>query len=265
MSNLSYKCVALDGITDPSRVKRDGDYYWVCLGALNIFNSEGHFYEYEASLPAFDDSTKFKRKMFGGNLYGEDNHPVWEGWMTEEQFLLRNEDIDTDRIACHIREMEFVPTNQTCNGLPVWEIWGWVKPDKMRGEYLKAALDNPHQNVCFSIRCWVREKWVSGKKFLMIDEVITFDWVIEPGVSKANKFYAEAGYEISNDRFMARESVSIGLTSNLAERVLECETKEVTSGRKLATESYVSRRIRDICGTTPGVKVKSSGVLATDW
>lgn len=265
MSNLSYKCVALDGITDPARVKRDGDYYWVCLGALNIFNSEGHFYDFSSSLPAFDDATKFKRKMYGGNLYGEDNHPVWEGWMTEEQFLLRNEDIDTDRISCHIREIEFVPTDEVCNGHPVQEIWGWVKPDRLRGEYLKAALDNEHQNVCFSIRCWIREKWVGGQKFLMIDEVITFDWVTEPGVSKANKFYAEAGYEVGNERSLARESVSINLTSNLAERVLARECSEVTSGRRLATESYVSRRIKEICGTTEGVKVKSEGVFALDW
>lgn len=268
MESLSYRCVALDSVNRGNDIKRDGEYYYVCLGALNIFNSQGHFYEYEASKAAFDNSTVFMRTMLAGNQYGEDNHPKYEGWMTDEQFLIRNEQIDVDHRAVMIREIDFIPNGKMCNGLPVMEIWGWVKPFGVRGGELKKALDDPHQNVCFSIRAWINEKWVSGVKWMMIDETITFDWVPEPGIAIASKFYAEHGHKITNEklpRHLVFESYAISITDRLLAKVAAENEHGSNHGRKLACESYLSRKVKDLRKTSPGIDVAKGGLVDKGW
>lgn len=267
MDKLSYRCIALDAVNKGGELLRDGDYYYVCLGALNIFNSQGHFYELEASKRAFDESTVFMRTCLAGNQYGEDNHPKFEGWMSEEQFLARNEEIDVDRRAVMIREIEFKPTDKLCNNLPVTEIWGWVKPFGVRGGELEKALNDPHQNVCFSVRAWILEKWVNGVKWMMIDEVITFDWVPEPGISIASKFYVEHDYKITNKnlpRHLVFESFNVPITERLLSNLAK-ENANTSGGRKLATESYLSRKINELAKSSPGASMAKGGLVDKHW
>lgn len=192
MSNidLRYTCVALAGVNNTADLEKDEwGYRKVLLGALNVYNSEGTFYLHEDSKHCFETSNAFMRRVAAGNLHGEEDHPAWEPGMTEADFIARNEWIETKNVACHIRDVWTIITDEVCNGLPVVEIWGWVKPDRDRGPLLEAAFANPHQNVCFSLRALVREKRLpNGETIRKIDEMFTFDWVIEDGLRICNKY-----------------------------------------------------------------------------
>lgn len=267
MANISFKSVALTGINKKSEYKRDGEYYYVCLGALNIFNSTGDFYDAEASRAAFDASTVFKRTCLAGNQYGEDNHPEWEAWMDEKAFLARNERVVTERRALYIREVDLIETDRHCNNLPVVEIWGWIKPFGDKGPQLKEALDDPHQNVCFSIRAWIKDKVVNGIKWMMIDELITVDWVPEPGVSVSSKYYVEYDYKIQNEklpRTLMLESFSVPLTERVLRDIAESQ-RTVTKERRLGRESYLGRQVEELSKRSQGVIIKKGGLVDNPW
>ncbi|ANZ50417.1 putative virion structural protein [Erwinia phage vB_EamM_Phobos] len=189
---LRYNCVALAGVNQPAEIQKDGrGYRRMLLGALNVFNSENIFYAYNESKHVFERSNIFMRKVAAGNLYGERDHPAWEKNMTEAEFIDRNEWIEITNTAFHVRDVEVIVTSEVCNGLPVVEIWGWIKPeDNELGRQLEAALNNPDQNVCFSLRAIVRQGVVGGVRQRRIDKLVTFDWVIEDGLRICNKYSA---------------------------------------------------------------------------
>lgn len=235
MDNLTlrYNCVALAGVNATATLEKDADgYYRVLLGALNIFNSEGIFYAYNESKHVFERSNIFMRKVKAGNLFGEEDHPAPEPGMTEAQWIDRNEWIETKNVCMHIREVEVIPTDQTCNGLPVMEIWGWVKPNRERGPYLAEALENPHQNVCFSLRAIVREGYVGGVKTRRLDRLVTFDWVIEDGLQICNKYSA-----IQRGSKVAQESTRVLLDRRVSLQALEDILRNPNTTSAIATES----------------------------
>lgn len=231
-STLHYSCVALAGVNKCAELKRDGEYYYVLLAAFNVFNSDNIYYSYEASKHVFDRSSIFMRKMLSGNLFGEEDHPPFEPGMSDADFMDRNEWIETKNVSHHIREIDIKPTDQICNGANVVEIWGWIKPDRERGVYLKQGLDNPHQNVCFSLRAIVRQGIVGGIKIRKVDNLITFDWVIEDGLKICNKYSS-----MVRGSQVAQES-----TRTLGDREITKESLEsIVYGRRglsnIATES----------------------------
>ncbi|ANZ48280.1 head maturation protease [Erwinia phage vB_EamM_Asesino] len=235
MENLSlrYNCVALAGVNKGATLKKDADgYYYVLLGALNIFNSENIYYAYNESKHVFERSNIFMRKVQAGNLFGEEDHPPYEQGMSEAQWIERNEWIETKNVCMHIREVEVKPTDQVCNGLPVMEIWGWVKPNRERGPLLAEALENPHQNVCFSLRAIVREGRIGGQVVRRIDKLVTFDWVIEDGLQICNKYSA-----IQRGSKVAQESTRTYVDRPISMEVLEDIIYNPTAVSTVATES----------------------------
>lgn len=264
---LHYTCVALAGVNKPGTLEKDEHgYYKVLLGALNIYNFGGIYYLYEESKHVFEKSSAFMRRVANGNLHGEEDHPPFEPGMSEEEWVERNEWIETKNVCMHIRDVWTVNTDEMCNGLPVVEIWGWVKPDRERGKYLQAALDNPHQNVCFSLRAIVLEGWMNGQLVRKIDRLCTFDWVIEDGLQVCNKWSA-----IKRDSKVAQESTrtygDVKLSKALLSRL--SEKSDRATGRRVGTESHrvsVSNMAKEYLrkvDTTP--KVKRSGLSMGGW
>lgn len=189
--SVKYACTALVGTNKSGILKPDEyGYYKVILGALNFHNAMGIFYDLDSSKAVFDTSGSFMRRITGGNLYSEVEHPKWEKGMSLEEYVRRIRHVEGQNVCAHIREIELEMGKTGANGKPVCIIYGWVKPDRIHGHLLKAALDNPKQNVCFSIRSLVNERTVRGEIWRTITELITFDWVTEPGISLANKFLA---------------------------------------------------------------------------
>lgn len=189
--SIKFTCTALAGTNKTGILKPDEHgYYKLILGALNFHNAAGIYYDYDTSKQVFEESSSFMRRMRGGNLYSEVEHPEWKPGMSLDDYVRRIRYIDGHNVCAHIREIELVMEEKGAYGKPVCVIYGWVKPDREKGHLLAAALENPKQNVCFSIRSLVEERRVGSTIFRSIQELVGFDWVIEPGISKAHKFNA---------------------------------------------------------------------------
>ena len=174
-------------------IKQDGSgYYYVTLGALNCYNSTGAYYVADGVKDLIENqSNLFARRLANGYLNGEMGHPEQTPGMKYHDFLVRNLKIYPENISHHIKSVELIPTDED-SGLPgggkIIKIMGWVKPSGEKGQYLKEALDNPDNNVAFSIRSLTNDTSVKGVVIKKIMQIITWDWVVEPGIACANKW-----------------------------------------------------------------------------
>lgn len=167
-------------------------YYRVTLGALDAFNASGDFYLKDGITELIEnESHSLARRLKAGYLKGEAGHPVFETGMTKAEFFSRNLRIHQPLVSHHIREIILTPTNQP-SGLPgrgnVVLIEGWIKPSGIHGDALKKDLDNPECNVAFSIRSFTQDTVIGGVNIKKLAQIVTWDWVVEPGIQLANKF-----------------------------------------------------------------------------
>ena len=172
--------------------KDSSGYYKVTLGAINSFNSAGQFYIADGVKELVEDSSSLlAKRLKSGYLNGEMEHPEYKQGMTKEAYLLRTLKIDMTNISHHIKEIMFIPT-ETNSGLAshpkTIRVMGWVKPSGPKGHLLQQAIDNPDQNVAFSIRCLTKDEYIGGVYIKKILQIITWDWVLAPGISIANSW-----------------------------------------------------------------------------
>lgn len=174
-------------------VKQDSSgYYYVTLGALNCYNSAGAYYVADGVKDLIENqSNLFARRLANGYLNGEMGHPDFLPGMSHNDFLLRNLKIEQSNISHHIKAVELIPTDEE-SGLPgggkIIKVMGWVKPSGEKGSFLKEALDNPDCNVAFSVRSLTNDTPVKGVIMKKIIQIVTWDWVVEPGIKCANKW-----------------------------------------------------------------------------
>lgn len=248
--SIKYACTALVGTNKTGILKPDENgYYKLIVGALNFTNSAGIYYDYEGSRNVFEQSSSFMRRIQDGCLYSEEDHPQWLGNMSVEDYVMRIKRIEPKNICAHIREVEVVKENTGEYGKPVYVIYAWIKPDRERGQYLKEALDNPDQNVCFSLRSLVDEKIVAGVRTRLITDLITFDWVVEPGISKAKKYNAP-GLEAYDT--MERSEMIIPLSAietAIAKSKMSAAKFGLESTDLLGLEAVVAREKESIANT----------------
>lgn len=189
----SFACTALVGSNKAGVLKPDADgYYTVVLGALNVFNSAGAYYPFEAAKQLFQESSSLMRRIASGSCRGEYGHPRPTG-MTPREFMGRVMDIYEPNVCCHFRKV-WIDYNGVRDerGNPVIAVMGEVKPVGPMGAALKAALDNPSENVCFSVRSITNDYPVGGIMHKNIRSIITWDYVNEPGISVAKKWHSPA-------------------------------------------------------------------------
>jgi len=172
--------------------KDDKGYYFVTLGALNVINSAGEFYTADDVRNMFtDNNSTLMRRLKTGALRGEVGHPKFVPGMTRDQFLARNLKIYEENVCVHIRELVLEESNID-SGVPgkgnVILVKGWVKPSGPKGDFLQKALDNPEENVAFSVRCLTKNTFVNGIVIKKIVQLITYDYVNEPGIKYATKW-----------------------------------------------------------------------------
>lgn len=199
MSNASrkavYQCTALVGTNKVGNLKPDEDgYYTLVVGGLNAFNSSGAFYPLAPAKALFDSSSSFMRRISGGNCKAECGHPKPLPGQSGRDFMQRVLQIEETRVAAHFRKIWLQEEGvRDAQGRPIVAIMAEVKPAGPMGPALKEALDNPHENVCFSIRSLTQDRMVpAGYLEKNIRQIICFDWVTEPGISAANKYSSPA-------------------------------------------------------------------------
>jgi hypothetical protein len=173
---------------------------WV--GALNVFNSAGQYYVYEQAKNLFQSSSQLMRRVSKGALRGEYGHPKKLPGMSDEQFAHRVLSIYEESVCCHFKEitLDFDRVKDE-NGKPVIAIIAKVIPSGPKGPALAASLDNPNENVCFSIRSFTDDYRDRGITKRVLKTIVTWDYVNEPGISVAEKFKAPALENLDEHHF----------------------------------------------------------------
>lgn len=190
-SRLMYTCTALAGTNKTGSIKADSDgYYEVVLGAVNVYNNQNQFYNADPVKKILDESSHFMRRVKNGVLHGECGHPKLLPGMSSNEFVRRVMQVYETNISHHIGDVWLDGDHvKDDKGNKVIATMGRIKPTGPMSTGLAEALENKKQNVCFSIRSLTNDLMDrSGKYVKNITQIVTWDWVMEPGIQVANKF-----------------------------------------------------------------------------
>lgn len=215
-----------EGIIKPD----ENGWYLVNLGALEYPNSRGEIYD-EGSARAFlTADNPFTRKLRKGCLAGELGHPMRETGMTDSQWLERVLTIAETNESHTIMSVTIDTTAVDRSGRRYTAIRGKVKPSGPHKQILLDKFADPNINVCFSVRSFAKNIVGMGgtkKHFL---NIITFDYVLEPGLAVANKYESPALESHTSDvSMLAIEQYAVKLEANKSGLSMESanEAKEV--------------------------------------
>jgi len=200
-------------------------YYEVVVGALNSYNSAGEYYTSEGVIQLFEKSSHFMRRIKSGALYAELGHPKKQPGMSMEQFYNRVISIEETNVCGHFSEInldfDFGKKNPQLNNNELIGIIAKVKPAGAKANALQIALENPKQNSAFSIRGLTENNHRNGRVERRLTNIITFDHIIEPGISVACKQYAP-GLEnlIVSESYSVTETTDISINKTIMKKVL---------------------------------------------
>ena len=175
-------------------LKPDGQgYYEQVIGALGVENESGiHYTSKQAVVDLFNNSSTLRRKMDRGVLRGEVGHPKFHPGMSKADFVNRIFQIYEENTCVHFKEIHLDDSYLKNVGPGVFAIIAKFTPSGAKGDFLDRQIKNGSENVCFSIRS-IAEDYTSGGKYMRdLAEVITFDYVNEPGIKYAEKYKSPA-------------------------------------------------------------------------
>lgn len=207
-NSVRFSCTALAGTAKQGILPKDADgYYTMPVGGLNVFNSIGDYYPYEGAKALFQNSSAFMRRIKTGCLKGEYGHPKMLPGQSMESFAQRVMTIDEQKTCVHFSDiwLDFDKVKDE-TGRPVVAIMAKLKPTGPFGPALESSLQNPKEEVCFSIRAFTEDIRVNGVKHRNLREVVVWDHVVEPGISIAKKYKAPA-LESYVDQPVTREQI----------------------------------------------------------
>lgn len=192
MPVFSYQPTVLQGTTKKGKLKCDPDgYYDVILGGFDTYNSAGAYYTWASAKGHFDKSSHFQRRIGNSALYGEYGHPVYQPGMSKQDWIIRVMTINPASKSHHIRELVVDDTVfKNKDGRPMITIFGRVKPAGPMAQALGDSLDNEHENTAFSIRS-ITDDFLdprTGQVIKNMREIVTYDYVDEPGIKEATKY-----------------------------------------------------------------------------
>jgi hypothetical protein len=176
-------------------------YRVLTLGALNMYNSAGAFYPMDSAVALFEASSSLMRRISKGQLRGELGHPKKLPGMTMREYMGRAVQIYENNVCAHFKEVWLdEDAHKSDPSLPNGAILikGKVKPAGPHANSLEMALSNPEENVAFSIRSLTKDNYNNGRLEKNIKQIITWDYVNEPGMAKANQ-WSDLGIEDLTD------------------------------------------------------------------
>lgn len=188
---IVYQCTALVGSNKRGVLEPDADgYYTLVVGGLNAFNSVGAYYPLAPAAKLFEESSSFMRRIRDGNCKGETGHPKPLPGQSNRDYIGRILQIEETRVCAHFRKIWLQHEGiKDKNGRPIVGIMAEVKPSGPLGPALKASLENPDEEVCFSIRSLTNDIMTpAGHIQKNIRQIVTFDLVTEPGLSGSTKY-----------------------------------------------------------------------------
>ena len=171
-------------------------YYILPIGGLNCFNSAGEYYTLDGAKQLFEKSSVFMRRVSNGCLKGELGHPKRQQGQSMDDYVNRILTIDENNVVCHYGDIwldhDFGKNNPKYNNPALVAIMGKVKPSGPKGRFLKESLDNPKEDVCFSVRALTKDYYHRGVNHRVLQQIVTLDNVVEPGIDHARKYDSPA-------------------------------------------------------------------------
>lgn len=243
MNSIQFVCTALAGVNKVGNLKQtDQGYYRVVLGALNMFNSAGEFYDYEPARALFEGSSQLMRRCSRGALRGEYGHPKPLPGQSSNDFANRVMSIYEDKVSHHIMNLTLDFESIQVKGKPVIAIIGDILPAGPMGDALERSLKNPNENVCFSIRAFTDDHRLGGIVHRHLKTVVTWDYVNEPGLSVAEKWQSPA-LEGQFDHIFTRRDIETApqVVSGVAQESVVLSLDQLT--RSMGWQRPVSREI----------------------
>lgn len=222
MSMIRFSAERLAGTGKTGILTPDSDgYYETVLGGLNTLNSVGQYYVAEGAKDLFQSSSIFMRRVKNGCLKIEVEHPAQTQGMSDDDYIDRLLRIDMNNVCGHISDVwldfEFGKKNPYFKNPELVGIIGKVKPSGVKAGALEMALNNPRENVCFSVRSFTKNYVQNRRTYRVIDTIVTFDLVNEGGIAAASKWSSPV-LESIQDRVV---------TSSTIQRIVE---KKISSG-----------------------------------
>lgn len=240
MSKVFFSATKLPMLNKRGEIKPDKDgYYELVVGGLNTFNNSGAwYYTIEGCRELFGPGSLLHRRIANGCLRAEVNHPRQKPGERDDAFMSRLLDIDMNNVCAHFKDIwldeNFGKNNPFHKNPGLVAIMAKVKPVDPKGSILKQALENPHENACFSIRALADEAYRQGKRIRVLKEIVTIDYVGEGGILAASKWDSPACESIDNTESMV-------LTKELLEKVSRGHELVATESSK-ELSSYISEK-----------------------
>lgn len=198
----------------------ENGYYHMTLALFDTKNHGGIFYPMTDLISDyFRPNSSLMVTAKENNLRSEIEHPKFEPGMTKGQYLNRLRTIDL-KLACnHIKRLELTNTKDH-RGNDCVAVTGWIKPSGYKPEVLTGMLNNPDENVSYSLRSVVKEGIVKGIHTRYVTEICTFDLVNQGGHLKASKYRTD-GLESIADSFKMEITEDVLDQSNEELKIME--------------------------------------------
>ncbi len=205
-------------------------YYETIIGGLNIFNSAGQFYTLEGARSLFTGSGAFMRRIQRGALRAEVGHPKMEPGMSMNDYIGRLMEIRETNTCGQFKEIWLDFDRPKALGEPnAVAIMGKVIPSGPFGPMLQKAFENGGENVCFSVRGTTNDYYERGVYTRELTNIITFDYVNEPGIHIAEK-YKSPSLETYDEKTFTRSQVERALFANSSPIMATESSREIALG-----------------------------------
>lgn len=227
MNTILFSCTSLQGTSKAGILPKDENgYRTMAIGGLKVYNSSGIFYTAEGAKELFEESSQLQRRIKRGCLRGEMGHPKQDNYKSMDSYMQRILSIEETNVCAHFAEIWLDFDSYTGPDGPIVSIMAKVTPSGPKADALERAFSNPKENVCFSIRALSKDNYYGGKTIRTLKNVVTFDYVNEPGISIAEKYKSPALEQYSEmllteqhfDRMLSNTTAQVALESNLLTR-----------------------------------------------
>ena len=189
MQSILFTCTSLAGTNKAGVLPVDENgYRTMAIGGLNVYNSAGIYYTAEGAKQLFESSSQLQRRIKRGVLRAEVGHPKQDERQSLDSYMNRILTIEEKNVCAHFSEIWLDFDNYTGPDGPIVAIMAKVCPSGPHAAMLERSFANPKENVCFSIRALSKDTYVNRKAVRVLKNIVTFDYVNEPGISIAEKY-----------------------------------------------------------------------------
>lgn len=187
-TSVSYSNVALASSGKKGILKKlDHDYVEIILGAFSAFGNGGWLYDLATARRYIETDREFLGLIQSGRLRSEWGHPVRQPWMSDQDWFIRICTILESNWSSHIRKISLSYDTVTDErGRKVVAVIGEVCPTGPKAEEFRRQLENPYEDVNYSIRSFAKKNFNNMTKH--VTKIVNWDNVWIPGIGVTSKY-----------------------------------------------------------------------------